>query len=62
MVYRYTVTRNVLHRLRTQGYNTCYRCGKPLEIGDKVISRYRRKHSQRYHKECYDKMFWEVKE
>lgn len=62
MVYSYTVTKGVLHRLETQGYNICVRCGKPFKVGDKVISRYRRKHSQRYHKECFEKMFLVVQE
>jgi hypothetical protein len=62
MGYCYTITKGILNRLRTQGYATCYRCGKPFKIGDKVISRYRRKHSRRYHVECFEKMFLVVQE
>jgi hypothetical protein len=62
MVYRYTVTRNVLHRLQSQGYDTCHRCEKPFKVGDKVVSKHRRNDSRRYHERCYNEMFCEVPE
>ena len=61
----YTMTASVYQRLKAKGYKlVCRRCGKPIKIGDLVVTsgRQRSKRMKQYHYNCYEEMFIETAE
>lgn len=46
--------RHNLHRRKTP---KCWKCGKPIKIGERVVLKATRKW-RLYHKECWDGMFY----
>lgn len=55
----YVLTHIVMSRFKRMGIVLlCKKCGKPLEVGDVVVSNSKYKcKSLRYHKECYESLF-----
>ncbi len=56
-IARYTIKERHI-KIFLRYYFVCYKCGKPLHIGDKIVTRKgtqptRKKH---YHIPCYDKI------
>ena len=59
MPTRYVMTRSVLTRqTKRHGKIVCHICGKPIKVGDRVVSHYRggRKYKVR-HERCYESTF-----
>jgi hypothetical protein len=53
---QYVLTELSYFRLQGFGFRlTCFKCGKPIEVGDEVVSKAREK--RLYHKECWEKLF-----
>jgi len=54
----FTVTATTLNKLKGWGFSVnCVFCGKPFEIGDKMVCRLANHHTKHYHKKCWDKLF-----
>jgi len=59
----YLLTEKTYKVLKKKGVDlTCAFCGEPLKVGDMVYSNRTRYHYKRYHLECYEKTFQEIKE
>ena len=56
----YELTSTIYDRLKAQGFElVCRKCQKPLEVGDTVVSRKTREsRTIRYHKKCYNDLFY----
>jgi len=61
---KYILTPRVRKRLGTLGFNlVCYRCGHPLQIGDRVESHSVRNLVKRlYHEACFESLYSEGRE
>jgi len=55
----YVMNQRIKRRIESQnGELKCKFCGKPIKVGDKVVSLHRTKgKSKFYHADCYEKLF-----
>ena len=58
----YVMTRRIMTRIEARnGEIRCKFCGKPIKVGEIVVSRNRNKGKTKlYHLECYEKLFLEI--
>jgi hypothetical protein len=55
--YDYILGAWLYAKLAGRGPLLCCYCLKPLKLGDKILSKTRRRKTRRYHKECWDQTF-----
>ena len=56
----YTMTKKIRNKIIIlYGWKQilCRKCGKPIQVGEKVVSKRSNKGAKRYHQSCYQKVF-----